>query len=339
MTETNTQNTTPAPKIHVAPGPHLQSSSYTTRRMMLDVIIALVPVLAVALWVFRQYAAIQIGVCVVSCVIAEWAFMAMRGKKATLGDLSAVVTGMIIAFSLPWNAPVHVGVIASVIAMGVGKAIFGGVGFNLFNPAMVGRAFVMLAFSGALAAPAYVEGISDALPALADFSSATPLNAIKAGEMKEIPAMMNLFIGNTAGSLGETSSLACLLGGLYLCIFRRTASWEVPAGILVAVAVICSFIYMSNPVMIANQLLGGALLFGAVYIATDPVTNPLTPKGKFIFGLGVGALVMMIRKLSAYPEGVMFAVLLMNAITPLINRWTVPVPFGGKPKPKPAPAK
>ena len=331
MTDT-TNNQKPA-ALHVAPGPHLQSSDHTTRKMMLDVIIALVPVIIVAIWVFKQFAAIQMGICVVTCLVAEKAFMSIRGKKSTLGDMSAILTGLIIALSLPWNAPWHVGVIASVIAMGFGKAIFGGIGFNLFNPAMVGRAFVMLAFSGALAAPAYVSNITQVIP---DWTGATPLTAIKEGAINQIPSIQALFIGNTAGSLGETSAIACLLGGFYLCVIRRTASWQIPVGIITAAAVICAIVYRSNPIMIANQILGGALLFGAVFIATDPVTSPLTPKGKFIFGLGVGALIMMIRELSAYPEGVMFAVLLMNAITPLINKACIPVPFGGKPKPQPA---
>jgi electron transport complex protein RnfD len=351
-----TDQTTPAgpaetPALHVAPGPHLQNPSHTTRRMMVDVLIGLAPITVAAVIVYRQYAIWQMAVCVASCCLAEAIFSFMRHRKPTLGDCSAVVTGLILAFSLPWNSPLYVGVIGSFVAIGIGKALFGGVGMNLFNPAMVGRAFVMLAF-GAVAAPAYVKGL-EAMPwlqsigampqqyaAAADaVSSATPMTAYKlfeSGEGGFITRLMPLLLGNTIGCLGETSAIACIVGGAYLLI-RRTASWQIPAGALLAVVAIAGAMNIAQPGMpfgLMHQLFGGALLFGAFFIATDPVTSPLTPKGKFIFGLGVGGFVMCIRVLSNYPEGVMFAVLLMNALVPLINRWTVPKPLGGLPPTK-----
>jgi electron transport complex protein RnfD len=209
--------------------------------------------------------------------------------------------------------------------MGIGKMVFGGLGMNLFNPAMVGRAFVMIAFAGNLAASGYIDSGSG----VDILSQATPLTVYK--QTGAAAPMGLLFWGHTNGSLGETSALACLLGGLYLC-FRRVASWEIPAGILISAVIIgglANLADLNNPWTALHHLLGGALLFGAFFIATDPVTSPLTAKGKWIFGVGIGALVMLLRLLSGYPEGVMFAVLLMNAVTPLINRWTIPRPFGG----------
>ena len=312
------------PVLHVAPSPHLSSTAMTTQGMMRDVLIALAPVVLVALYMFRGLALFQIAVCVVTCLAAEALFVKMRGRKATLTDCSAAVTGLILALSLPATAPWYVGVIAGFVAIGIGKVIFGGVGMNLFNPAMVGRAFVMISFAGALAASGYENSFShvDAI------TQATPMDAFKQNGV--VTPLMALFWGTTNGSLGETSALACLLGGIFLCV-RRTASWEIPAGVIAAVVVIGGLQQIMVPESgwtVLHHLFGGALLFGAFFIATDPVSSPLTPKGKLIFGLGVGALIMILRIFSGYPEGVMFAVLLMNALTPLINRWTIPQPFG-----------
>ena len=317
--------TVAAPALHIAPGPHTFSSSLTTRRLLVDVLLALIPVLAVSLYVFRLYAAIQLAICVVSALVAEAAFTAMRGKKITLGDGSAIVTGAILAFSLPARAPWYVGAVGAVVAIGIGKVIFGGLGQNIFNPAMLGRAFSMIAFPAAVGASAYV--LKDC--PVDGLTQATPLTALK--QLGQSTGLLPLFLGTTNGSIGETSALACLLGGGYLCL-RRTASWEIPAGVIAAVAAIGGVIQLLHPGTgwtVLHELSGGALLFGAFFIATDPVSSPLTPRGKFIFGLGVGALVMLIRKLSGYPEGVMFSVLIMNALVPLMNRWTIPTPVGG----------
>lgn len=315
-----------APVIHVAPSPHLSHTAQTTRTMMRDVLIALAPVTGMALYVFQAYALRQLAICVIGCLAAEWIFTGMRGSRATLWDFSAAVTGVILALSLPGTAPWYIGVIASFTAIGIGKVIFGGLGMNIFNPAMVGRAFVMIAFAGAMGAAGY----QDASSAVDAISQATPMDAFKQGGA--IAPLSALFWGTTNGSLGETSAIACLIGGLYLCI-RRTASWEIPAGVIGAVVVLGGIANLMNPESqwtVLHHILGGALLFGAFFIATDPVTSPLTPKGKLIFGTGVGALIMLLRIFSGYPEGVMFAVLIMNSITPLINRWTIPRPLGGK---------
>ena len=310
--------------IHVAPSPHLSEQTFTTRRMMTDVLMGLLPLMVMSIYVFHMYAVIQLVICVVSCMAAEFVFVKMRKKSVTLDDCSAVVTGVILALSLPGTAPWYVGVLASVVAIGVGKIIFGGLGMNIFNPAMVGRAFVMIAFASAMGASAYINasGTIDAM------SMATPLTAFKQSGVAT--SILDLFVGVTNGSLGETSSIACLLGGGYL-LYRKTASWQIPAGILATVIVISALAGISGGCggrFVLHQLFGGALLFGSFFIATDPVSSPVTPKGKWIFGIGTGILIMVIRLFSGYPEGVMFAVLLMNSVTPLINRWTIPKPTG-----------
>ena len=312
--------------IHVSPSPHLSNVSTTTKGMMADVLIALIPVVLASLYVFRMYAVKQILIAVASCLAAEYVFNTMRKRPPTLNDLSVTVTGVILALSLPGTAPWYVGFIASFVAVGIGKSIFGGLGMNIFNPAMVGRAFVMISFAGALAA----SGYEDAKSAIDILSQATPLNAFKQSGVTT--PLLNLFLGNTNGSLGETSALACIIGGVYLCI-KRTASWEIPVGVILSVFVLAgigNLTDMGSSFTVFHHIFSGALLFGAFFIATDPVTSPLSPKGKFIFGIGVGAIVMLLRAFSGYPEGLMFAILLMNGVTPLINRWTIPRPLGAK---------
>jgi electron transport complex protein RnfD len=338
--------TTPAPRVEVAPSPHL-SKPVTTRWMMADVLIGLAPVVLMAVLIFQWYAVVQVGLCVLSCVASEALFTWMRRQPLRVGDGSAAVTGVILGLSLPWSAPWYIAVIGSGIAIGLGKIVFGGLGYNIFNPAMVGRAFVMLSFARELGASAYVNPESP----LNVVTQATPMTAAKkvaaevatgALSLGEATAQLGsarelwpLFIGNVNGSLGETSALAILLGGLYL-IVRRSASWEIPAGVVLSGLVFAgtaNLLHLTSLTAL-HHLVGGALLFGAFFIATDPVTSPLTPRGKFIFGLGVGALVVLLRVFNGYPEGVMFAVLLMNAAVPLLNQWTIPRPLGG-----PAPEK
>ena len=312
------------PVIHVAPSPHIGDTAAGTQRMMIDVLIALLPVVLVSVYLFRLYAVKQLFICLVVCLASEYIFVRMRGRSWTLKDCSAAVTGIILALSLPGSAPWFVGVIASVVAMGIGKIIFGGLGMNIFNPAMVGRAFVMIAFAGLMGAGAY-ENMTDLVDAV---SGATPLSELKFSNITT--DISPLFWGNTNGSLGETSIAACLLGGLFL-VFRKTASWQIPLSILLTVLVIAGITdlaHASSGQFLVHQLFGGALMFGAFFIATDPVTSPLTSRGKLLFGIGTGVLIMIIRLFSGYPEGVMFAVLMMNAVTPLINRWTNPAPMG-----------
>ncbi len=312
-------------QLSISPSPHLSDATFSTRGMMLDVIIALIPLIGVAVWVFGVRALLQLVFAAVGCVVAESVFTIMRRKSPPLNDLSALVTALVLGLSLPVTAPWYVAIIASFAAIGLGKIVFGGLGFNIFNPAMVGRAFVMIAFPAMLGASAYC--IPDS--AVSAITQATPLTVMK--QQSIVTPLMDLLVGTTNGSLGETSAIACLLGGIYLCV-RRTASWEIPAGTILSVAVITFLTSLSGETSgwsVLHSISSGALLFGAFFIATDPVTSPLTHLGKFVFGVLFGATVVMIRALSGYPEGVMFAVLLANALTPLINRWTIPKPLGG----------
>ncbi len=358
---------TPAPITHIAPSPHVGDTSRSTQWMMLDVLIALVPLMMVAIWQFGLDAIRVTALCVVACAAVEALFAAARRKPLSLKDGSAIVTGVILAMSLPWSCPWYVAVIGSAAAVALGKMVFGGLGQNMFNPAMVGRAFVMICFATAMSGPAYVDEDRTDLDVVTRASPMTELRiTAKAGEDQQAPAdeqalaaapvlpaepniadaeddqaaadasdktaptsLWALFIGNTNGSLGETSAIACLIGGLYLLI-RRTAAWQIPLGAVLAVAVIAGIAQLAGAQMtIGQHVLGGALMFGAFFIATDPVSSPLTPRGRLIFGIGFGAFVMLLRLASSYPEGVMFAVLLMNAVVPLINRWTIPTPVGG----------
>jgi len=313
--------------VSVASSPHFSNAGTSTQRMMIDVIIALLPAVAISVWVFKWFAILQIGICIVVSVLTELVWKKLSGKPASAVDGSAALTGLILALSLPWSAPIYVPVIASFIAIALGKMVFGGLGMNLFNPAMVGRAFVMLSFAGALGASAYVY--PDAANTV--LTQATPLTVAKeAASGMEIPSLWPMFLGTTNGSLGETSALGILLGGIYLMI-RRTAAWQIPAGVIggaVVLALITQVAGLSQ-LTVLQHLTAGSLLFGAFFIATDPVSSPITPKGRLIFGIGIGVLIIILRVFSSYPEGVMFAVLLMNAVVPLINRWTVPTPVGG----------
>ena len=330
------------PAVRVAPPPHLSKAATTTRWMMMDVLIGLAPLIGMAVLIFRWHAIFQVGLCVASSIAAEALFTRMRNQPLRIGDGSAAVTGAILGLSLPWSAPWYVAVIGSAAAIGLGKAAFGGLGYNIFNPAMVGRAFVMLSFARELGASAYVSTQSG----LEIVTQATPLTAAKklaadlaAGTVSAADAPLQLgrvgelwplFVGQVNGSLGETSALAVLIGGLYLCL-RRSASWEIPAGVVLSGLILAGAANAAGltPLTALHHLVGGSLLFGAFFIATDPVSSPLTPKGKFLFGVGVGAVIVMLRVFSGYPEGVMFAVLLMNAVVPLLNRWTIPRPVGG----------
>lgn len=321
------ENTQASPVFNVAPSPHLSNTGVTTRRMMYDVIIALLPALVVAFFTFRWYAAQVLSTCVLSCLIAEWIFTTIRGRKTTLGDGSAILTGLIFGLSLPWSTPWYVCVIGSFVAIGLGKICYGGLGMNLFNPAMVGRAFVMLSFAKSLGASAYVSS-SSVLPVV---TQATPLTQAKeAGAALGSEMLAPLFLGTVNGSLGEISAAALIVGGLYLCL-RRVASWEIPLSVVLGVIVfgglaqLCGFSSLTIPM----HLFSGALMLGAFFIATDPVTSPVTFKGKLWFGFGIGFFVVLLRVFSSYPEGLMFAVLLMNALVPLLNRWTIPTPVGG----------
>lgn len=310
---------------------------------MLDVIIGLVPAMAAAVIYFRHYAVIVLAVSVLSCVGIEWLCCKMMKRASSIGDLSAVLTGIILALSLPPAIPWWVVVIGAGFAIGITKMAFGGLGANVFNPAMASRAFLAASF-GMLMSTWTVPATLDAkMPALAAdgptaITQATPLawakQVLKGEADKEVLKQQigAAFFGRTGGCLGETSALAMLIGGAYLLV-RRTISWQIPLAILLAVIVFCEAGYLiwKVPLDPLYHVLTGGMLLCVFFIATDPVTMPLTAKGMWIFGLGTGLLIMLIRVVGGYPEGVMYAILIMNAVTPLIERACKIIPAGGKP--------
>ncbi len=330
-------------KITVSPAPHI-SANLTTRRVMLDVIIGLLPSMAAALIFFRFRAALILLTCVGACLLSEWICDRIRKKPQTLDDLSAVVTGLILGMSLPPAIPVFVAVIGSVLAIVIVKMLFGGLGSNVFNPAMAARAFLTATFGVAMTTWTVPATTDSAMPILsaaspAAITQATPLAWSKMAQKKEAKAQeansmtVNAFWGNRGGCLGETSAAALIIGGVYLLI-RKTISWHIPASVLLSAGAVSLAAWLLRPEQYASPLLhlfGGGMMIGAFFIATDPVTAPLTVKGRWLFGIGVGGLIMLIRLVGEYPEGVMYAVLIMNALSPLIDRFCKRIPAGGLP--------
>ena len=330
-------------KIKVSPAPHI-SQKLSTRGVMLDVIIGLMPALAAAVFYFRQRAVTVISVCVIACMVFEWLCNVIRKKPNSLSDLSAIVTGLILAFSLPPAAPWWMCIIGSGFAIVISKMLFGGLGSNVFNPAMAARAFLTASFGMLMTTWTVPVTVDAHMPQISAnntvaVTQATPLawakQAIRGtANVTEANSMLEgTFWGNVGGCLGETSALALLIGGGYLLI-RRTITFHTPVAVLIAAFVFAEIFHLIDPEKYSIplvQLCGGGMLLCAFFIATDPVTAPLTTKGMWIFGFGVGALIMLIRFVGEYPEGVMYAILIMNAVSPLIDRACKLIPAGGRP--------
>jgi len=333
--------------ITVSPSPHI-SKHMSTRSIMVDVIIALVPAMIAAVWYFRIHALLLVATCVLTAVLTEYLCNLARQKPnpcESIGDFSAVITGLILAMSVPPQVPLWAAVIGSVFAIAIGKMVFGGLGANIFNPAMVGRAFLTASFGMMMTTWTVPAGIDPAMPKISAenkldaYTQQTPLawskQAIKDKTGADVVnnQVSAMFTGKTGGCLGETSALALIIGGIYLLI-RRTISFHIPLAVLLAAFVFASIAYLINSSAYASPLVhltGGGMLICAFFIATDPVTAPLTTRGMWIFGIGVGAITMLIRIVGEYPEGIMYSILLMNAVTPLIDRFCKLVPAGGKP--------
>ena len=330
--------------ITVSCAPHI-SKRLSTRTVMIDVIIGLVPAMIAAGYYFRIHAAVLISTCVISAVVTEWLCNVIRKKPNSLGDFSAVITGIILALSVPPALPVWAAVIGSAFAIAVGKMVFGGLGANIFNPAMVGRAFLTASFGMLMTTWTVPATINRLMPVISlenkidARTQATPLawskQSIKTGRRAEgVDAQLEaMFKGEVGGCLGETSALALLVGGAYLLI-RRTINIHIPLAVTSSAGIFACIMYLFNCdayISPLSHLCSGGLLIGAFFIATDPVTAPLTTKGRLIFGIGVGVVTMLIRVFGEYPEGVMYAILLMNAVRPLIDKLCKPVPTGGKP--------
>ena len=315
-------------KLIISPSPHVHGG-LSTNRLMGDVLVALAPAFAVSVWMFGVSALLVTAVAVASRVLFEAAVQKwMLRRSETL--LPAVLTGVLLAFNLPSSIPLWLVVVGSLVAIGIAKMSFGGLGKNLFNPALVGRVFLLVAY------PVQMTSF----PALDASTGATPLamvkGALRSGQsVSDIMPNLNyldMSIGQMSGSLGEVAAIALLLGGVYMLV-RKTITWHIPVAVLGSMALMTGAMYLTNPQAYMDpvfHLLSGGAILGAVYMATDYVTSPMTAWGKIVFGVGIGVITVVIRVWGAYPEGMSFAILLMNACVPLIDKGFRPRRFGKK---------
>ena len=329
--------------IIVSASPHVHSER-TSKKLMYDVIIALIPAFLVSLYVFGINALIVTAAAVVSCLLFEYLIQRYLLKtNVTIADGSALITGILLAFNLPAGIPVWMVVIGSLVAIGIAKLSFGGLGYNIFNPALVGRVFLLVSFPVQMTLwPTAVENNMSVVDAI---TGATTLGLIKEGVQfgetmssiaPTLPALSDMLLGITSGSLGEMSALALILGGAFLMV-RKVISWHIPVTVLGTIGVLTGVFWWINPEQYANpliHLLSGGAIIGAFYMATDLVTSPVTKKGMVIFALGIGAITVVIRLFGSYPEGISFAILIMNALVPLINTYFKPRRFGARIKSK-----
>lgn len=303
----------------ISPSPHIHAKVSVARQMWL-VVLALLPALSVAIWTFGIPALEVTGVALASCCLTEWLIAGLLLKRPhTLLNGSAIITGLLLAFNLPSILPLWMVAIGGVVAIGIGKMSFGGLGCNIWNPALVGRVFLLVSFPAAMTTwPVGIESGADAT------SGATILHYMKYAPLSpDSVDLKGMAIGHINGSLGETSSFAILAGCLFL-IAMRVISWHIPVAVLGSAALL-SWALGGNPLV---DILSGGLMLGACFMATDYVTSPMTKQGQLLFGVCIGALTIVIRRYGAYPEGVSFAILIMNSFVPLINRGLRPRIFG-----------
>lgn len=319
--------------LTVSPSPHVHAE-LTVPQIMRVVIFAMLPALGLSIYTFGISALVVTLIAVLSCLLFENLISIYLLKtKPTILDGSAAITGILLAFNLPSNLPWYIILIGSAVAIGIGKMSFGGLGNNPFNPALVGRVFLLISFP--------VQMTSWPVPSVDGVTGATALGALKEGIMQGVPvtAMMtemphykDLFFGLHGGSLGEVSAFALLIGLVYM-LMKKVITWHIPISMLLTVALFSGIFWLVDPERFANplfHLLTGGVMLGAVFMATDYVTSPFTHKGMLIFGTGIGLITVLIRLFGSYPEGVSFAILIMNALVPLINKFTKPVKYGAK---------
>lgn len=325
--------------ITVSPSPHVHTGE-SVPKLMYGVLIALLPAFLVSVYVFGIGTLIITATAIASCVFFEFLIQKYMLKvKSTVSDGSALVTGILLAFCLPTNLPLWMVILGSLVAIGVGKMSFGGLGNNPFNPALVGRVFLFISFPVQLSS--WPEPLVNRSVYMDATTGATPLAIMKEGMkngegineiFQNIPLYSDMFLGRMGGSAGEIAAVALLLGLAYMLI-RKIITWHIPASILITVAVFTGIFWMANPEHNPDplfHLLSGGLLLGAIFMATDYVTSPMTIRGMWIYGIMIGIITVIIRIFGSYPEGVQFAILIMNAFTPLINKFVKPKRFGEK---------
>ena len=320
----------------ISGSPHVHGNE-STKKIMYSVIIALMPAFLFSIYYFGFSAVRVTLIAVAACVLTEWLIQKFLIKgECTIGDGSAIITGMLLAFNLPSNIPAWMIIVGSIVAIGIGKMSFGGLGNNPFNPALVGRVFMLISFPVAMTtwpAPQPLFGSQ-----IDGFTGATLLGYVKEGLAKGVSANELTVYENIepliySGSLGEIGSIAIIIGGLFL-IFRKVIDWQTPVIIIATAGIIATVCWLIDPTQFVHPMIhifGGGMMLGAFFMATDMATSPMTIKGKIIFAIGIGALTIIIRLWGAYPEGMSFAILIMNAFVPLINKMCKPTRFGNKP--------
>ncbi len=307
--------------FHVSANPHVRDKA-TTHSIMLDVIIALLPATLFGFWNFGVNAIINTVLCVATCVITEYAWQHFMHQKITIKDMSAALTGLLLAMNLPANVPYWIPVIGGVFAIIVVKQVFGGLGQNFMNPALGARCFLLISFAGIMTNFS-CNGFGTTFDSA---TGATPLAALKAGEVVDLKAM---FLGTTAGTIGETSAILLILGGVYL-IAKRIISWRIPVCYIVTLGLFVLLFggHGFDMTYLAMQLCGGGLMLGAFFMATDYVTSPITPNGQIVFGILLGIFTGIFRLFSGSAEGVSYAIIFCNLLVPIIERFTTPTAFG-----------
>ncbi|MDR2499345.1 MAG: RnfABCDGE type electron transport complex subunit D [Tannerellaceae bacterium] len=316
-------------KLIISPSPHIHSGD-SVERNMYGVLIALVPAFVASLWFFGLGALIVMLASIAFCVAFEYLITKyIMKRESTVSDGSAILTGALLAFNLPSNLPLWIIALGALFAIGVAKMAFGGLGNNIFNPALAGRVFLLISFPAQMTtwpSPgvfplAYTDGAT----------GATVLSLLNEGA-SQLPSYTDMLLGRMGGSLGEISAIALLLGLAFMLV-RRIITWHIPTSIILTVAAFTGIMYAIDPAGYVNplvHLLSGGLLLGAIFMATDYVTSPMSKSGMIVFGIGIGIITSVIRLFGSYPEGVSFAILIMNAVTPLINTYFKPTHFGGK---------
>jgi len=322
--------------LTISPSPHIHSGD-STQKIMYRVVYAMIPALLWSVFVFGLDALRVTLIAVVACLAFEFVIQKYLMKiKPMITDGSALVTGILLAFNVPANIPWWIIVIGALASIGIGKLSFGGLGSNIFNPALVGRVFLLISFPVQMTSwPVNNRSGIDAV------TSATPLGIIKEGISngtpiseisKSLPSTVEMLFGEIGGSIGEISAILLILGGLYM-LFTKVITWHIPVSIIVSVGLVAGAFWLVNPEVYINpvyHLFTGGLMLGAIFMATDMVSSPMNPKGQMIYGVGIGLITISIRLFGAYPEGISFAILIMNAFTPLINTYIKPKRFGGK---------
>lgn len=312
----------------VSVSPHVHGKR-TTFNVMLDVVIALMPAAIAGVFIFGMEAAILCAVCVASCVVFEFLFTKLCHRPTTVGDFSAVVTGLLLAMNVPSTLPLWQAVVGSFIAIIIVKCLFGGIGCNFANPAITARVIMLIAFTGTMAAAVPPRALESSVDVA---TYATPLSVLPQGgdavtAFMEQTSLMDMFLGVRGGALGETSAAALLLGFVYLLV-RKVITWHTPV-VFIGTVFVLAYLITGDMNLALYYTLSGGTFIGAIFMATDYVTSPSTAKGKIIFGLGCAVITTLIRFYGSYPEGVSFSILFMNILNPYIDKWTMKKPFGG----------